>query len=53
MENHIFEGLVSIMKSVLVMLDELDKAPNHDPKVNKIWVRKDDTIHPLRRSGLT
>jgi len=32
-ENRIFEGLVSMMKSVLAKLDELDKAPNDDPKV--------------------
>jgi hypothetical protein len=42
-----------MMKSVLVRLDELDKAPNHDQKVNKVWVRKDETIHPLRGNGLT
>lgn len=52
-ENQIFEGLVSMMKSVLVRLDELNKAPTHEPKVNKVWVRKDKTIHPLRGSGLT
>jgi hypothetical protein len=52
-ENQIFDGLVSMMKSVLFRLDELEKAPNHDPKVNKVWVRKDETIHPLRGSGLT
>jgi hypothetical protein len=52
-ENKIFEGLFSMMKSVLVRLDKLEKAHNHDPKVNKVWVRKDETIHPLRGSGLT
>jgi hypothetical protein len=41
------------MKSVLVRLDELDMAPDHDPKVNRVWVKKDETIHPLRGSGLT
>jgi hypothetical protein len=52
-ENKIFEGLFSMMKSVLVRLDKLEKAHNHDLKVNKVWVRKDETIHPLRGSGLT
>jgi hypothetical protein len=38
-ENQIFEGFVSMMKSVLVRLDELDMDPDHDPKVNRVWVR--------------
>jgi L-rhamnose isomerase len=31
----------------------LEMAYNPASQVNKVWVRKDETIHPLRRSGLT
>jgi hypothetical protein len=51
-KNQIFEGLVNMMKSVLVRLN-LDIAYNLASPVNKVWVRKDETIHPLRGSGLT
>jgi len=49
--NHLYEGLFNIMKDVLVRLDKLDKGHNPAPRVKKAWVRKDDTIHPLRGSG--
>jgi hypothetical protein len=42
-----------MMKTVLTRLDKLDKAHNPNPKVSKVWVRNDETIHPLRGSGLT
>jgi len=41
------------MKSVLVRLINLDMAHTPTTQVEKIWVRKDETIHPLRGSGLT
>jgi hypothetical protein len=49
-ENQLYEGLVSIMK---IVLTRLDKDHNPTPKVKKVWVSKDETIHPLRGSGLT
>jgi hypothetical protein len=52
-KNQIYEGLVNMMKSVLVRLNNLDMAYNSACQVNKVWVRKDVTIHPLRGSGLT
>jgi hypothetical protein len=42
-----------MMKNVLVSLDKLDMAYNPISHVKKVWVRKDETIHPLRGSGLT
>jgi hypothetical protein len=51
-KNLISEGLVNMMKSVLVRLNNLDMAYNPASQVNKAWVRKDETIHPLRGSGL-
>jgi hypothetical protein len=48
--NHLYEGLLSMMQSALSKLDILDKAFNLAPRVKKVWVRKDETIHPLRES---
>jgi hypothetical protein len=47
------EGIVNMMKSVLVRLINLDMTHTSASQVEKIWVRKDETIHPLRVSGLT
>jgi len=52
-KNQIYEGLVNVMKSVLVRLNNLDMDYNPASQENKVWVRKDETIHPLRESGLT
>jgi hypothetical protein len=40
-----------MMKDILTRLDKLDKGHNTAPRVKKAWVRKFDTIHPLRGSG--
>jgi hypothetical protein len=47
------EGLVNMMKCVLVRLINLDMAHTPASQVEKVWVGKDETIHPLRGSGLT
>jgi hypothetical protein len=38
---------------VLSRLDNLEKAHNPHPRVKKVYVRKDEIIHPMRGSGLT
>jgi hypothetical protein len=45
------EGLVTMMKGVLSRLDQFEKVHKPRPKITQVWVRKDDTIHPLRGSG--
>jgi hypothetical protein len=47
------ERLVNMIKSVLVRLINLDMAHTPASQVEKVWVRKDEIIHPLRGSGLT
>jgi hypothetical protein len=47
------EGLINMMKSVLVRLINLDMAHNPASQIEKVWVRKDEIIHPIRGSGLT
>jgi hypothetical protein len=52
-DNHLYEGLFSMMKNVLSRLDKLNKVHKLGLRVKKAWVRKDEIIHPLRGSGLT
>ena len=40
-----------MMKGVLSRLDEFEKVHKPRPKITLVWVRKDETIHPLRGSG--
>jgi hypothetical protein len=46
--NHLYEGLLSKIKNVLSRLDNMDKAYNPASRVKEVWVRNDETIHPLR-----
>jgi hypothetical protein len=52
-DNHLYKGLFIMMQNVLIRLDKLDKVHNPAIRVKRVWVRKDETIHPLRWSGLT
>jgi hypothetical protein len=47
-KNQIYEGLVNIMKRILIRLNNLDMIYNPPSHLNKEWVRKDETIHPLK-----
>jgi hypothetical protein len=44
-------GLCNMMRDVLTRLDKLDKRHDTELSVKKAWVRKVNTIHPLRGSG--
>jgi hypothetical protein len=46
-----YERLCNMIRDVLTRLDRLDKIHNIAPRFKKAWVRKVDTIHPLRGSG--
>jgi hypothetical protein len=52
-KNQTNERLVNMMKSILVRLIKLDMAHTLASQVENVWVRKDETIHPLRGSVLT
>jgi hypothetical protein len=45
------EGLVLMMREVLSRLDKFEQSHKSRPKISQVWVRKDDTIHPLRGNG--
>jgi hypothetical protein len=40
-----------MIKGVLSRLDHFEKVHKPRPKITQVWVRKNDTIHPLRGSG--
>jgi hypothetical protein len=51
--NHGYEGLLSLMQGMLRRMDNMDKSCKPPPRVKQVWVKSDETIHPLRGSGLT
>jgi len=51
--NHGYEGLLSLMQGMLRSMANMDMIRKSSPRVKKVWVKKDETIHPLRGSRLT
>jgi len=51
--NHGYEGLLRQMQDMLRSMANMDMTHKPSPRVKQIWVKKDETIHPLRGSGLT
>jgi hypothetical protein len=48
-----YEGLLSLMQCMLRRKDNMNKTCKPPPRVKQVWVRNDETIHPLRGSGIT
>jgi hypothetical protein len=44
------EGLVIMMREVLSRIDKFEQKHKSRPKIYQVWVKNDDTIHPLRGS---
>jgi hypothetical protein len=40
------------MQGMLRRMDNMDKKCKPLPQVKQVWVKNDETIHPLRGSGL-
>jgi hypothetical protein len=51
--NHAYERLLSLLQGMLRRMDSMSNTRSHLPQVHQGWVRKNETIHPLRGSGLT
>jgi len=51
--NHAYKGLLSLLQGMLRRMDSMSNIRSHLPRVHQGWVRKDETIRPLRGSGLT
>jgi hypothetical protein len=45
------DELFNMMKDVITQLNDLAKSYTSVPKMKKIWVKKENTTHPLRGSG--
>jgi hypothetical protein len=52
-KSHAHERLQSLLQGMLRRMDSMSNTQSHLPRVHQGWVRKDETIHPLRGSGLT
>jgi hypothetical protein len=51
--NHGYEGLLSLMQGMLRNMANMDKTCKPPPRVKQVWVRKDETIHPMRGNERT
>jgi hypothetical protein len=50
---HDYEGLLSLMQSMLRRIANMDMTHKPSPRVKQVWFKNDETIHPLKGSGLT
>jgi hypothetical protein len=50
---HDYERFLSLMQGMLRRMDSMSNTRSHLPRVHQVWVRKDETIHPLRGSRFT
>jgi hypothetical protein len=51
--NHGYEGLLSLMQGMLRNMANMDKTCKPPPRVKQVWVRKHETIHPMRGNERT
>jgi hypothetical protein len=45
------DELFTMVRSVITQLNDLAKSHSSVPKIKKVWVKKENTTHPLRGSG--
>jgi hypothetical protein len=50
---HDYEGFLSLMQGMLRRMDNIGKTCKPSPWVKQVWVKNDETIHPLKGNGLT
>jgi hypothetical protein len=51
--SHGYEGLLSLIQGMLRSMANMDMTRKPSPRVKQVWVKKDETIHPLKGSRLT
>jgi hypothetical protein len=51
--SHGYDGLLSLIRGMLRSMANMDMTRKPSPRVKQVWVKNDETIHPLRGSGLT
>jgi hypothetical protein len=45
------DRLFNMVRGVITQLNDLAKSHSSVPKMKKVWVKKENTTHPLRGSG--
>jgi len=51
--NHSYEGLLRLMQGMLRRITNMDMTRESPSMVKQVWFKNDETIHPLKESGLT
>jgi hypothetical protein len=51
--SHGYEGLLSLIQDMLRNMANMDMTRKPSPRVKQVWVKNDETIHPLRGGGFT
>jgi hypothetical protein len=51
--NHGYEGLLSLMQDMLRSMANMDMTRKPSPRFKQEWVKKDETIHPMRGNERT
>jgi len=51
--SHGYEGLFSLIQGMIRSMANMDMTRKPSPRVKQVWVKKDETIHPLRGRRLT
>jgi len=46
--SHGYEGLLSLIQGILRRMANMDMTRKPSPRVKQVWVKNDETIHPLR-----
>jgi hypothetical protein len=47
-DSHGYEGLLSLIQGMLWSMANMDMTRKPSPRVKQVWVKKDETIHPMR-----
>jgi hypothetical protein len=51
--SHGYEGLLSLIQGMLWSMANMDMTRKPSPQVKQVWVKKDETIHPMRGNERT
>jgi hypothetical protein len=52
-DSYGYEGLLSLLQGMLRSMANMDMTNKPSQRVKQVWVKNDETIYPLRVSGLT
>jgi len=52
-DSHGYERLMSLIQGMLWSMANMDMTRKPSPRVKQVWVKKDETIHPMRENEHT